>query len=276
MEEIPEQMSDSHRGGNGDDAAMSRSLHLVDEEADVLPPAESSARLQDLLVDHPDVRAFLQELAEFTAETLGAQGDTYCGITLQRSPNEQSTVGSSGGLAKAMDEIQYDHDDGPCLHALRVHEEVFIAEVRSEERWPEFMRHIARNGVGAMFCLPLDLEGQARAALNLYAEDESVFSDGYRRVARAFSAQASQALKLAVRVARHAATADDLHSVLQTRTEIDLAVGIIMGQDNCSQKDAFDKLRRASNARNIKLRVLAAGMVAGLNGSVPRAHFDPS
>ena len=41
-------------------------------------------------------------------------------------------------------------------------------------------------------------------------------------------------------------------------------------------QDAFDKLRRASNSRNVKLRVLAAGMVAGLNGSVPRAHFDPS
>ncbi|MPY10423.1 GAF and ANTAR domain-containing protein [Arthrobacter bussei] len=275
MEELPEAQADARATSAGDDPS-SRILHVVADEVEVLPPAEAAARLQDLLVDHPDVRSFLQELADFTAETLGTQGDTYCGITLQRSPSEQLTVASSGEKARAMDEVQYDHNDGPCLHALRVHDEVFIADVASEDRWPDFMRHIARNDVGAMFCLPLDLEGSARAALNLYAEDSSVFSDEYRRVARAFTVQASQALKLAVRVAQHTATAEDLHAVLQTRTEIDLAVGIIMGQDNCSQKDAFDKLRRASNSRNVKLRILAAGMVAGLNGSVPRAHFDPS
>ncbi|WP_052273968.1 GAF and ANTAR domain-containing protein [Arthrobacter sp. L77] len=275
MEEVPEQMSDS-REAVEDEAMAGPRLHIVADDVDPLPPEAAAARLQDLLVDHPDVHTFLQELAEFTAETLGTQGDTYCGITLQRSVHEQLTVGSSGEKARAMDEVQYEHDDGPCLHALRVHDEVFIADARTDARWPEFMHHIRRNGVGAMFCLPLDLEGSARAALNLYAEDASVFSEEYRRVARAFTVQASQALKLAVRVAQHAATAEDLHAVLQTRTEIDLAVGIIMGQDNCSQKDAFDKMRRASNSRNVKLRVLAAGMVAGLNGTVPRAHFDPS
>lgn len=275
MEELPEVMTDDPRA-TADPSV--RRLRMVDDtdDADALPPAEVAAHLQDLLIDHPDVRAFLQHLAEFTARTLGTDGDTYCGVTLQRSPREQLTVGSSDAKARAMDEVQYDHDDGPCLHALRVEDEVFIPDVRTEERWPDFMEHIARNGVGAMYCLPLDLEGQARAALNLYAEDVSVFSEAFRRVARAFSVQASQALRLAVRVAQHAATAEDLHSVLQTRTEIDLAVGIIMGQDNCSQKDAFDKLRRASNSRNVKVRILAAGMVAGLNGSVPRAHFDPS
>ncbi|WP_104181484.1 GAF and ANTAR domain-containing protein [Arthrobacter sp. B0490] len=274
MEEIPDAMSGA-LGTAGVPLPAPR-LHVVAQEVRALPPAEAAARLQDLLVDHPDVQAFLQELAEFAAETLGADGDTYCGITLQRSPHEQATVGSSDAKARSMDEVQYEHDDGPCLHALRVHEEVFIADVRCEGRWPGFMEHIAGRGVGAMFCLPLDLEGSARAALNLYAEDASVFSDGYRRVARAFSRQASQALRLSVRVAQHAATAEDLHSVLQTRTEIDLAVGVIMGQDRCSQKEAFDKLRRASNTRNVKVRDLAAGMVAGFNGSVPRAHFDPS
>ncbi|PPB48720.1 hypothetical protein C4K88_13465 [Arthrobacter pityocampae] len=268
-------MSDS-REVIEDAAVPGPRLHVVADDVASLPPETAAARLQDLLVDHPDVHAFLQELAVFTAATLGTEGDTYCGITLQRSVHEQFTVGSSGDRARAMDEVQYEHDDGPCLHALRVHDEVFIADARTETRWPGFMEHIRRNDVGAMFCLPLDLEGKARAALNLYAEDASVFSEDYRRVARAFTVQASQALKLAVRVAQHAATAEDLHAVLQTRTEIDLAVGIIMGQDNCSQKDAFDKMRRASNARNVKVRVLAAGMVANLNGTVPRAHFDPS
>lgn len=250
-------------------------LHTIGEGA-ALSSVGTAAHLQDLLVDHPDVRSFLQEVAEFTAATLGAKGTTYCGITLQQTRNELLTVGFSDEQARSMDEVQYAHDDGPCLHALRADEEVFIGDTGAEERWPEFMRQIADNGVGAMFCLPLHLEGRARAALNLYAEHSAVFTEEFRQVARAFSVQASQALRLCVRVAQHAATAEDLQTVLQSRTEIDLAVGIIMGQDKCSQQDAFDKLRRASNARNVKLRVLATGMVKGYNGSHPQAHFEPS
>ena len=234
----------------------------------------TAVKLHDLLIDHPDVWDFLQQLAEFTAETLSTQGTTYCGVTLQKHRNQQMTVGSSDAVARQMDEVQYDYDDGPCLHALRVHAEVFISDVRAETRWPEFMEHISRHGVGAMFCLPLDLEGSAKAAVNLYGADASIFTETFKEVARTFAEQASRALRLAVRVAQHATAAEDLHSILESRTEIDLAVGILMGQNRCSQKEAFSMLRTASNGRNIKVKVLAADMVAKLNGTPATPHFE--
>ena len=50
---------------------------------------------------------------------------------------------------------------------------------------------------------------------------------------------------------------------MQHRTVIDLAVGIIMGQNRCgSQEEAVAILKTASNHRNMKLRDLAAELVA--------------
>ena len=231
------------------------------------------AKLQELLILHEDVQEFLQALAQLTASSLSTRGTTYCGITLQRSRDHQFTVASSDEEALRMDEIQYAFGDGPCLHAIRIQDEVHIGNSAADNRWPEYMECIRDFGIQSMFSVPLMLGGQAKAAMNLYAMDPEVFDAEFRLVARTYAAEASRALLLAVRVSRNAATVDDLQAVLGSRTDIDLAVGIIMGQSRCTQREAFETLRRASNGRNVKVRVLAAEIVGRLNGGPAETHF---
>lgn len=234
------------------------------------------AQLQDLLIHHEDVQDFLQALAVLSASSLSIRGTTLCGITFQRSPGHQFTVASSDGEALMMDEIQYAFGDGPCLHAIRIQDEVHVADSAADQRWPEYMEHISGFGIRSIYSVPLMLGGQAKAAMNLYAKDPSVFDEEFRRVARTYAAEASHALLLAVRVSAHAATVDDLQAVLASRTNIDLAVGIIMGQSRCSQQEAFNTLRRASSSRNVKVRVLAEEIVGRLNGVPGQTHFQAS
>lgn len=231
------------------------------------------AQLLDLLTHHEDVQDFLQALAVLTASSLSARGTTYCGITLQRSRDHQFTVASSDEEALQMDEIQYAFGDGPCLHAIRIQDEVHVANSAADARWPEYMEHIRDYGIRSMYSVPLKLGGTAKAAMNLYAKDSDVFDEEFRRVARTYAAEASHALLLAVRVSQHVATVEDLQAVLASRTDIDLAVGIIMGQNRCTQQQAYDTLRRASNSRNVKVRVLAAEIVGRLNGEPGTTHF---
>ena len=65
-----------------------------------------------------------------------------------------------------------------------------------------------------------------------------------------------------------------LHARLQARLAsmpvIEQAKGIIMAQCRCSEDQAFDALRRASQRENIKLRDLAARVVAKTAGPVSR------
>jgi hypothetical protein len=74
------------------------------------------ARLQSLTVATPRVGQFLSELAAL-APQLGGPA-LSCSITV-RGEHDAYTVASSDDLAKQVDEVQYDHGEGPCLEALR-------------------------------------------------------------------------------------------------------------------------------------------------------------
>jgi AmiR/NasT family two-component response regulator len=62
---------------------------------------------------------------------------------------------------------------------------------------------------------------------------------------------------------------------MKSRTAIDIAVGVIMAQNRCSQAAAMEILRKASNSRNIKLRDVAAGVIQSISPDPElRTHFD--
>jgi AmiR/NasT family two-component response regulator len=62
---------------------------------------------------------------------------------------------------------------------------------------------------------------------------------------------------------------------MESRTTIDLATGAIMAQNRCIQETAIRILRIASNTRNVKLRDIAASVVASISHDPRvRTHFD--
>jgi AmiR/NasT family two-component response regulator len=61
---------------------------------------------------------------------------------------------------------------------------------------------------------------------------------------------------------------------MESRTAIDLAAGIIMGQNRCSQAEAMAILTKASSSRNQKLRVVAEKIVESFAPEAPATHFD--
>lgn len=94
-------------------------------------------------------------------------------------------------------------------------------------------------------------------------------------VAGQLAAAGAQALRLALRIASLSDAKDNLAAVLESRTTIDTAVGIIMAQNRCTRDHAFQILASASSHRNVKLREVASGIVANISGERNmRAAFD--
>ncbi|WAP50681.1 ANTAR domain-containing protein [Arthrobacter sp. ATA002] len=71
----------------------------------------------------------------------------------------------------------------------------------------------------------------------------------------------------------HKSTAEHLRAALESRTTIDLAVGIIMVQNKCSQDEAFAILHRAAGNRNVKLRDLVSRVVQAVTAETVKTHF---
>ena len=232
--------------------------------------------LQQALLGSHSIEQFLQELAELAAR-LVADG-LCCGMTL-RSAGGPVTAACTDPLASRVDEIQYQLDDGPCLHAMRHGHLVRIEDTADAAQWPKFEEQAATQGIRSCLALPLIADGKPVGALNLYARDAATFGAAETRRAENFAENASGALALALRLASYAALTDQMRSSLASRAVIDQAIGVIMARERCSQARAFAMLRAASQNGNVKLRDIATAIVTSVSGEPPQPpppFEDPS
>lgn len=246
----------------------------IANQPQLLPPDLVVDHLQDLVLKTLDVKEMLDELAEFSAVTLADPAMAFCSITLiQRK--KPVTVASSEEKASRLDETQYRTGDGPCLTAIRKQVVVHVPDLTGDDRWPAYTAAALEAGVGSSLSVPLILEGEAEAGLNLYSTRSHGFTGEDISMVETYSHHASKALRLAVRISQLAEAKAHLTAAMESRTTIDLATGAIMAQNRCSQETAMKILKIASSTRNVKLRDIAASVVASLSQD-PRVttHFD--
>jgi GAF domain-containing protein len=219
------------------------------------------AALQELLLRTNTLGDFLHELALRAARDTGHR----CGITVRTQPGRPYTVASSDDITLKLDELQYADGEGPCLEALETGVPVFVTDMITEVRWGNYPKHAAEVGARSSVSYPLMNGDTAVGALNLYAFEPSTPSVGMQARAAQFAEHAAGAVALALRIAEHGEMIDNLRTALTSRTVIDQAIGILMAQEKCDATAAFDLLRKASQGRNIKVRDVAAGIVAGVS-----------
>ncbi|MEE1617032.1 GAF and ANTAR domain-containing protein [Brachybacterium sp. J153] len=242
---------------------------LDDSENDV-----SVSTMQSLLLQNPDIQDFLQDFTDLLARQLSLGGpDRWCAVSLLRE-RKAATAASSGPQALALDELQNSFTDGPCMTAIRENTVIRAGDLRSDGRWPDYAAAAQEQGVRAVLGLPFDLEDDAKAGLNVYSATPHDFDPVTVESIALQVEQASSAMRLAVRQALHSETARDLRAAMESRTVIDLAVGILMGRNRCSQEEAIGILKSASNHRNVALRDLAATLVASVGSAPARTSFD--
>jgi hypothetical protein len=238
-------------------------------------PLSATEQVQNLILESADFEAFLNELARFSAHQVAGGGDdALCGITLLRD-RKAATIGWSSDSAREVDEIQYSLSQGPCLTAAEEEREVHVPDLFEENRWgPDYASAVASHGLRSVLSLPFHLQGEAKAALNLYSDVPRKFDDQATAKARGFTREISQALRLAVRFSLHSDSAANLRATLQSRTIIDIAIGIVMAQNRCSQEAAVSILTEAASNSNTKLREIAKSLVDSVGGTGTRTHFQ--
>jgi GAF domain-containing protein len=235
--------------------------------------AASIAEMHELLLGTETIQEFLAELAGLAILAVGE--GLSCGITLQ--PNGRPlTVASTDALAAQVDEVQYGLDQGPCLHAMRTGTLVSIEDLASDRRWADYAATALLHGIRSSLSLPLSSGSDTVGAFNLYSLVAGSFGQAATRRAERFAQNASGALSIAIRLADHVALTDQLRASLASRSVIDQAIGVLMGQRRITAAEAFAILRTTSQNRNIKLRAFAAQIVEGAGAQPPQPpRFDP-
>jgi GAF domain-containing protein len=224
--------------------------------------AGALTELANLMLATPSMEQLLDDVAKLAAAVVWPAA---CGITLRRD-RQPVTVASSGPLASLVDEDQYTAGEGPCLHSLSSGLVVTVPDLHAEGRWGTYRDRALGHGVRSSMSLPLFVDGQSRGALNLYSTQPHAFGPAERDRAEAFAAHTATALTLVTRQANQTQLTEQLRAALASRSVIDQAIGILMAQDRCGQREAFARLRRASQRQNRKLRDIAVDVVEAVGG----------
>ena len=235
--------------------------------ADGFDDVQVFRRLQGLLVAVEDLSGFLVEVARVAASVLGES--TACGVTFRYDDN-MLTVASSDGRAELLDETQYRAHEGPCLQATETGAIVTVSDTEAETRWPGYMSVAVEAGVRCSVSLPLTLGLDTFGAMNVYGFTRAhQFDDAERHRLEIFAAQAAGTLRVATRQINDGALLGQMEQALASRSVIDQALGIVMGQHRCTATVAFDLLRAESQHTHRRVRDVAADLVARTTGVPP-------
>jgi GAF domain-containing protein len=216
--------------------------------------AEEFAALARELAKQPDLPSTLSAISRNAVETI--EGAEFAGITLRREGHRYQTLGSTGDLPLAVDQIQYDTDEGPCVDSLRLKGHVFRSDdVARDPRWPNFGPLASeRTGVASMMSHRLYLEDdRSLGALNIYSRQVAAFSDHSLSTLDMLATHAAIALAKADAVDQ----SQNLQIALARNRTIGLAVGILMATYKVTQDQGFDLLRVASQHSHRKLHDIA-------------------
>ncbi len=221
-------------------------------------PAEGEVRLGGALLDDDAVHELLQQVAVLACRTVsGAQSVS---LTVAHG-DRYRTSNSTGPVALAVDEAQYQQDDGPCLESMRSRRQVQVNVGEEMDRWPRFDEEARRAGIVAVLSTPLLRNGgEATGALNVYAATAS-FAEADACTAMLIAEHATILVQYALALADSSHLNQQLRQAVATREIIGSAKGILMESQSCTRDQAFDILRRASQRQNRKLRDIAEELV---------------
>lgn len=206
------------------------------------------------------VHQTLQQVVDLAERAV--DGCEAAGI-LRIGPEGMSTLAASSPLVEALDQLQIDAGEGPCVDAATSGSSVHVHDLLDDGRWPTFGPLAVARGIRTVLAHPLTADPPS--ALNLYARLPAAFGPTDRAQASLFAVLARVALGSAREAARDRAVdaraAGNLTEALRTRTVIGQAQGLLMERERITADQAFDVLRKASQQMNIKLREVAATLV---------------
>lgn len=201
-----------------------------------------------------DLQVTLDRITRSATEAI--PGIDYASISVTSKTGRIETLAPTHRVAIQADQLQYELREGPCYAAVTGVPVVQVDDLASDLRWPAYGPKAAASfGLGSQLAFQFHAEPHARGALNLYATRAHEIDTDSRQLGMMFA----RLVAVALGWARHDET---LSEALRSRQLIGQAVGIVMERYRLDPDRAFAFLVRVSQTGNIKLREVAAGIIA--------------
>jgi serine phosphatase RsbU (regulator of sigma subunit) len=114
------------------------------------------------------IQTILDHLAVRVSEVIPVDG---AGVLLMDSASEHHFVAASDDVILAVETLQMDLQEGPCMQAYRTGRHVAVRDLTKDTTFRRFSPAAAQAGLGAVYSFPLSLDDRQLGALELYAKE---------------------------------------------------------------------------------------------------------
>ena len=222
------------------------------EKAD---PATVFAALAEIIYQGSDANEMYAAIC--VAATLAIRGCDHASL-LVRDNDRYITVGASDRLAQKIDELERRAGDGPCIDAIEEETPQIDTDLTTPSLWPKLASVlVAETPVRGAMGFRLLVDRHKGAALNLFSDTPNLFdaeSAGRAAVLASFAS-------VAINAVAKGEDAASLRRGLLSNREIGKALGMLMMLNEMTEDQAFDLLRRHSQALNVKLAEVARAVI---------------
>jgi hypothetical protein len=186
------------------------------------------------------------------------------GVSLMVDGQLRGSTGVSEPGIAAVQELQLELGEGPCVESWRRREPVLEPDLADPDtvRWPSFAQAAVEAGVRAVFAYPLNIGAIRIGVLVLYRDRPGPLEAEETARALVLADVASQ-IVLAVQAG---APADSVHELLAGEpphwAEVHQATGMVSAQLEVTMDEAFVRLRAYAFADRRSLREVARDVVA--------------
>ena len=258
------------------DEATEQAADLVIAAADEhkLTPAKLGQLLVSVgrtVSDEDDLLTLLQRVVEIAHDAIDGADSTS--LTIDLGGRTYTAVHTDDRTLR-VDSEQYDAGDGPCLEASRTGAVVLVNADDPEDRWPRFTAAAREEEILSFLAAPLITGEQSLGSFNLYGHARSAFDTLDAEILELLTTTVSRTLGDFARFKSARDVADSIQRALQTRAPIEQAKGILMALHGVDADEAFDLLRRESQATNTRLHTVATELVTRL--SSPATDDSPA
>jgi transcriptional regulator with GAF, ATPase, and Fis domain len=215
----------------------------------------------DQLVNDFDVVEFLTSLCQRLVKVM--EVSAAGAVVTDRHGRLQLATASTGRVA-ALQTLQVQRRQGPCVDAYRYGRRVAVPDLRrARGRWPMFAPRALEAGVAAVCAFPMRLRADRIGALTVFLDAPGELDEAATHAGQMLTDLATIAV-LQARAAQDATRlAAQLEHALKSRVVVEQAKGVLAERLGVDPDAAFMRLRRYGRVRGLHLTELARQVVDG-------------
>jgi GAF domain-containing protein len=224
---------------------------------------QALADLGRLRFGEMQVEDAIREIVHTTHAMFGVDG---AGLMLTDNEHHLRNVAASDGRFAHLEDLQIEHDEGPCISAFEEKVLIGAEDLADDTRWPMFSRAAVKRNVRAVLASPLPYNQDAVGVVAVLSEQRRPWSPEGELALLAFTDLAALLIASMMQNEEKSELATQLQGALDTRKVIEQAKGVLIGRQGISARTAYVLLRAQARAERRKLGAVCAEVVRNASG----------